>query len=112
MNNVQLTGNLCKDIKLEYTKNGKAYLENIIAVPRDRKTEDGIRESDFINFIAFESRAEYLGKYAKKGDKIEIEGRIRKDTWQDKDENYKEKTRVIVDKTQILTSRIKQEKPF
>lgn len=112
MNSVQLTGNLCKDIKLEYTKSNKAYLENTIAVPRERKNEDGIRESDFINFVAFENKAEYLGKFAKKGDKIEIEGKIRKDTWQDKDGNYKEKTQIVVDKTQILTSRIKQEKPF
>ena len=109
MNCIQLTGNLCKDMKIEYTKNGKAYLENTIGVVKDKKDDQGNRQSDFINFVAFEKKAEYLNQYAKKGDKIEITGKLRVDTWQDEEEKYKSRTYVVADKVGILTSRIKKE---
>lgn len=113
MNCVTLTGNLCKDLKIEYTRNGKAYLENTLGVAKERKDENGNRQSDFINFVCYENKAEYLSKYAKKGDKIEIVGNLRVDTWNDEQGGFNSKTYVVVDKIQILTSRIKNdEKQF
>lgn len=109
MNVISLTGNLCKDMKIAYTKNGKAYLENTIGVSKEKKNEDGTKESDFIDFVAFEKKAEYLNQYAKKGDKIEVIGKLRVDNFQDKEGNYKTRSYVVVDKVQILTSRIKKE---
>lgn len=110
MNCIQLTGNLCKDMKIEYTRNNKAYLENTIGVVKEKKDENGNYESDFINFVVFEKKAEYLNQYAKKGDKVEIVGKLRVDTWQDEQGNYKNRTYVVGDKVQILTTRPKQ--PF
>lgn len=112
MNCVQLTGNLCKELVLTYTKTNKACLENTLGVAKERKNDDGTRESDFINFIAFEQKAEYLNKYAKKGDKIEITGKLRVDNWKDDKGNSKQKVYVIADSVNILTSRKKEEKPF
>ena len=113
MNCITLSGNLCKDIRLYSLESGKEIVENTIAVPRERKNEEGIRESDFINIKLFGSRAKYLSDYGKKGDKIEIQGSIRMESYRDKEDNYKINTYVIVDKVQILTSRPKNvEKPF
>ena len=97
-------------MKIAYTKNNRAYLENTIGVSKEKKNEEGVKESDFIDFVAFEKKAEYLNQYAKKGDKVEIVGKLRVDTWQDSEGNYKNRTYVVVDKVQILTSRVKQ--PF
>ena len=113
MNCVQLTGNICKEIKLNKTENGKIVLKNTIGVSRDRLNADGVKETDFIDFILFEGKAEYLSKYGQKGDKIELSGSLRKDTYKDKEGNYKENNYVLVDIIKILTSRPKnQEKPF
>lgn len=112
MNCIQLTGNLCKDMKISYTKNNKAYLENTIGVRKEKKSENGTNESDFIDFVAFEKKAEYLNQYAKKGDKIEVVGKLRVDTWQDEQGNYKTRSYVVADKIQILTSRPKTENQF
>ena len=113
MNCVQLTGNICKDLQLSKTDNGKIFLKNTIGVSRDRPNSNGIKESDFIDFILFESKAEYLNKYGKKGDKIELTGSLRKDTYKDKEGNYKENNYVVVDNLKILTARPKnEEKPF
>lgn len=98
-------------MKIAYTKNNKAYLENTLGVPKEKKDSEGNKESDFINFVAFEKKAEYLNQYAKKGDKVEVVGKLRVDTWQDEQGNYNTRTYVVADKVQILSSKSK-ENPF
>ena len=110
MNVMALTGNLCKDLELKYTKNNKPVLENTIAVQKGIKNkETGIYESDFINFVCFEKKAEYLSEYAKKGDKIEITGKLRCDNWKDEDGKYHTNLYVVADSIKILTARAKPE---
>ena len=110
MNVISLTGNLCKDINVTYTKNNKMVVQNTLAVVKDKKNEDGTNMSDFIEFVVFEKKAEYLNSYAKKGDKLEIVGKLRVDSWQDSEGNWKDRTYVVADKIKILTSRPKTEK--
>lgn len=110
MNVIAITGNICKEIQLKYTKNNKEFVENTLGVAKDKKDENGNMLSDFIDFVAFEKKAQYLSQYAKKGDKIEINGKLRVDTWQDDKGEYKTRTYVVADNVKILTSRQKQEK--
>lgn len=110
MNVICITGNLCKDIKLTYTKNGKAVLENTVGVAKDKVNEDGTRGTDFIDFVVFEKKAEYLNSYAKKGDKIEINGKLRVDTWKDENQDSHKRTYIVGDSIKILTSRPKEVK--
>lgn len=107
MNVIAITGNLCKDLKLEYTKNNKEVLENTIAVQKGIKNKDGVYESDFIDFVVFEKKALYLNEYAKKGDKVEITGKLRVDNWRDDNGEYHTRTYVVADSINILTSRVK-----
>lgn len=109
MNVIAITGNLCNDIELKYTANNKGYVENTVAVRKEKKDENGNYESDFINFVAFEKKADYLNNYAKKGNKVEIVGKLRVDTWKDKEGNSKSRTYVVADKLQLLTSKPKDE---
>ena len=110
MNRICLTGNIVKDIELRYTKNNKGYVENTIAVRKDKKDEEGKYKSDFIDFVTFEKKAEYLNQYAKKGDKVEIEGKLRVDSWKDDKDQFHTRSYVVCDKINILTSRIKTPK--
>ena len=108
MNVICITGNLCKDVEIKYTKNNKGFVENTLGVVKDKKREDGTKESDFIDFVAFEKKADYLSQYAKKGDKLEINGKLRVDTWQDDKGEYKTRTYVVADNVKILTARPKE----
>lgn len=112
MNVICLTGNICKELKLEYTKNNKCYVQNTIAVKKDKKNEDGTYQSDFIDFVAFEKKGEYLNQYASKGDKIEINGKLRVDTWKDENEQYHTRSYIVCDKVNILSSKAKEENPY
>ena len=107
MNVVTLTGNLCKDIKLEYTKNNKEVLENVIAVNKDLKNPNGEYETDYISFVCFEKKAIYLNQYAHKGDKIELVGKLRVDNWKDDSGEYHSRTYIVADKIKLLTSKPK-----
>ena len=108
MNVICITGNLCKDLKITYTKNRKAVVENTIGVAKDKVNEDGTRSADFIDFVVFEKKAEYLNTYAKKGDKVEINGKLRVDTWKDESGESHKRTYVVGDSIKILTSRPKE----
>lgn len=99
---------------MTYTKNNKAVVENTLGVIKEKKNEDGTNASDFIDFVVFEKKAEYLSNYATKGDKVEIVGKLRVDNWQDESGNYKTRTYVVADKIRILNSKPKktEELPF
>lgn len=75
MNKVILSGNLCQDIELKQTQGGKSVVTNSIAVRREYKNEQGTYDSDFINLVIWGAQAEYLSKYAHKGDRVELCGR-------------------------------------
>ena len=105
MNKVILTGNLVKDIELKYTESNKAYLQNTIAVKNDFKNANGEYESQFINIEVWNKTAEFLSKYAGKGSKVLVEGKIvtRNYTAQDGTKRYV--TNVVVEKVELLDTK-------
>lgn len=103
MNVICLTGNLCKDVELKYTKNNKRYSENTMAVQKGNKNQNGEYETDFIDIVVFEQKAEYLSNYAKKGNKIEINGKLRVDNWKDEEGKTHTRSYVVGDSIKILT---------
>lgn len=103
MNTVILTGNLCKDNELRFTKTGTAILENTIGVRREMKNQYGEYESDFVNLTMFGTTAEFVQKYSKKGDKISVTGKIRVDNYKDNDGNTKYRNYVRVNSVELLT---------
>lgn len=93
MNNITISGRITKDIKLESSKGGKNYIMNWLAVQRDKDN------ADFIKFVAWEHQAEYLSRYAKKGDKAVINGCMRVSQYEtngQKREDYSVLVRDIV----------------
>lgn len=74
MNQVNLIGRLTKDIELRYTQSGKAVGNGTIAVDRKFKSENGERESDFINFVMWGKAAENFANYTHKGSQVGLGG--------------------------------------
>lgn len=109
MNVITITGNLCKDTELRYSVSGKPILDNTLAVRKDKKDEQGNYETDFIKIVAFDHNAEFVNKYAKKGDRIIVNGKIRVDIYQNKEGNYKTDTYVVVDRVELMSAKNKKE---
>jgi len=108
-NKVILIGNLTRDPELRYIPNGTAIGKLGMAVNRtwrDPETSEVKEEVTFVDLTAFGKQAETLGKYVRKGSNLMIEGRLRLDTWEDKQTNQKRsKLVVVVEGFQFLGTR-------
>lgn len=105
MNKVILIGNLTRDIELKYTPKGTAVGSVGIAVNRKWTTESGEKKEEvtFVDCEAWGRTAEVIGEYAKKGDKIMFEGRLKLDEWDDKETGKKRsKIKVVIENMELL----------
>lgn len=97
INNVILMGRMTADAELRATQGGKYVTSFSIAVERDFK-QNGERQTDFINIVAWGKTAEFIANYFSKGDMIAVSGSIQTRNYEDKNGNKRTATEVIVDK--------------
>lgn len=97
LNKIILMGRLTRDPELRKTGNGTAVTSFTLAVDRDYKPQDGERETDFIDVVAWRGTAEFVFKYFSKGRMAVVEGRLQVRDWTDKDGNKRRSTEVIAD---------------
>src|SRR5438045_3276306 len=104
-NKVILAGNLTRDPELRYTPQGTAIARFTLAVNRTWKSESGEskEEVSFIDVDAWARQAEVIAQYVKKGRPLLVEGRLKQDTWEDKNTHQKQsKIRVVLENFQFL----------
>jgi single-strand DNA-binding protein len=96
-NKVILIGNLTRDPELRYTPKGTAIARFTLAVNRTWKSEAGEQKEEvaFIDIDAFARQAETIAQYVKKGRPLLVEGRLRQDTWDDK-QTGKKQSKLLV----------------
>lgn len=68
-------GRLTREPELRRTNTGKAVCSFSLAVRNDFKNTEGNYDSVFLDFVAFDVKAEVIAKYAHKGDRIAIAGK-------------------------------------
>lgn len=73
INNVVLVGRLTKDIELKKTSSNISTCTFTLACNRRYGDKDA---ADFISCVAWRQSADYLSRYASKGDIVGVEGRI------------------------------------
>ncbi len=107
-NKVFLMGNLTRDPALKYTGSQQAVCEFGLACNRKYKTANGEdrEEVTFVDITAWGKQAEVLNQYMTKGKPIFIEGRLKYDTWEDKNGGGKRhKLTVVVENFQFVGGR-------
>lgn len=98
MNNVTLLGRVCNDLEIVDVKKS-AYTRFSLAVA-DGKDKDGEPMTQFVPCIAWNSLAETLCEYVKKGDRLAIEGKLNIQRYTEEGE---EKPRTTV---QVICTRV------
>lgn len=81
-------GNLTRDPEVRYSPNGTAFGNLSMAINRqvfDREKNASREEVDFIDVTVFGKTAEITAEHLKKGSPIHVEGRLRFETWKDKE---------------------------
>ena len=106
VNKVILLGNLGKDPEVKYTPQGKPVAKFSLATNERYKDKDGNWQdrTEWHNIVLWERLAEIAGEYLKKGSKVYIEGRIRTDSWDDKQTNQKKYMTNIIGNDLVLLS--------
>ena len=105
MNKVILIGRLTKDPELKTTTSGTPTTTFTIAVDRTFTNQNGQREADFINCVAWRKQAENISRYCFKGSQVAVEGRIQTRNYDAQDGTKRYITEVICDNVTFLGSR-------
>ena len=105
MNKVFLVGRLTRDPDLRYGASNNAVMRTSLAVDRQFTNQNGERDADFINIVAFGNRAETMKKYLTKGSQIAVSGRIQTGSYDGQDGKRVYTTDVVIDEFQFLDSR-------
>lgn len=87
VNKVILIGNLGSDPEVRYLESGSAVAKFNIATTETYTNKNGERvdNTEWHRIELWEGLAKVAEKYLKKGNQVYIEGRIRTDTWTDKE---------------------------
>src|SRR4051812_24470621 len=107
-NKIILVGNLTRDPQLKYLPNQMAICEFGLAVNHKFKTKTGEDREEvlFIECSCFGRGGEVINQYCQKGKQLLVEGRLKFDTWEDKQGGGKRsKHSVFVENFQLLGGR-------
>jgi len=99
-NKVILLGNLTRDPETRSTGGGQSVTNFSVAVNETWVDKSGEKQerTSFIECEAWGQRGETIAKYFTKGRQILVEGRLRQDSWEDKDTGKNRSTlRVTID---------------
>lgn len=95
LNRIILMGRLTRDPELRRTQSGTAVTSFSLAVDRDFKSQNGEKETDFIDIVAWRATAEFVSKYFAKGRMAVVEGRLQLRDWTDRDGNKRRSAEVL-----------------
>jgi len=96
INQVILMGRLTRDPEQRTTTGGKTIASFSIAVDRGGDSD----QADFFDITAWEKLGELVVQYLAKGRRVLVQGRLRQDSWDDK-ETGKKRSRVEVTATDV-----------
>jgi single-strand DNA-binding protein len=108
LNKVMLIGNVTRDPEIKYTPKGSAVADLGLAINRSYTNQSGekVEEVTYVDVELWGRLAEIAGEYAKKGRPVFIEGRLRIDSWEDKQSGQKRnRLKVVGEGLQLLGSR-------
>ena len=97
LNQIIIMGRLTRDPELRRTGSGIAVAAFTLAVDRDYKPDDGERECDFIDCVAWRGTGEFVSRYFSKGRMAVVQGRLQIRSWTDKDGNKRRSAEVVAD---------------
>ena len=98
LNHIVIMGRLVRDPELRRTGSGVAVTSFSLAVDRDfGKNENGEKETDFIDCVAWRQTGEFVSKYFAKGRMAVVSGRLQVRSWTDKEGNKRRTAEVVAD---------------
>ena len=86
------------------TASGVSCATFTVACNRRFVNQQGVREADFINCVAWRSTADFIGRYMTKGTKVAIDGTIQTRSYDAQDGSKRYITEIVADNVEFLSS--------
>ena len=106
MNKVVLMGRLTRDPEVRYTQTNNTLVATFSLAIRRRFVREGDNQTaDFINCVAWSKTGEFVSKYFKKGQMMEVVGRIQTGSYTNKDGQKVYTTDVVAEDQEFAESK-------
>lgn len=107
INKVTLIGRVGENPKLNVSNDNFKAASFPLATNETYKDKDGkeVVRTEWHKISVWNKQAEVASEYVKKGDPLYVEGRIRTNSWDDKDGNKKYSTEIVCESFLFLSSR-------
>lgn len=106
LNHIVIMGRFTKDPELRRTQSGIPVASFTLAVDRDYAGKDnGEREVDFIDCVAWRQTGEFVAKHFSKGRAAAVSGRLEIRNWTDKEGNKRRNAEVNADSVYFADSK-------
>ena len=97
LNKIIVMGRFTADAELRSTQSGKNVTSFTLAVDRDFKGQDGARETDFINCVAWNGTADFVTRYFHKGSMAIVSGRLQTRKYETQDGQKRTATEIVAE---------------
>ena len=104
MNKAFLIGNLTRDPELRTLPSGVSVGTFTIAINRKFVNQQGVREADFLNIVAWRQLGETCARYLSKGRKVGVTGSIQTRSYDAQDGSKRYVTEIVADDVEFLSS--------
>lgn len=104
LNRIILIGRLVADPDLRYTQSGIAVTNFTLAVDRPFTNQQGEREADFIDVVAWRRLAETVANNLSKGRLVAVDGRLQIRSYDAADGTRRKAAEVVADTVRFLDS--------
>ncbi len=105
LNEVELIGNITKDIDIRETTTGQSVASTSVATNRkwkNRQTNEFQEETEFHNIVLWGDLAKESAKNISKGSKVYVKGRLQNRSWETPEGEKRYTTEVIVESISAL----------
>ena len=110
MNRVILIGHIGQDPEVRATASGKRIMRVSLATNNARKVDGNwVESTDWHRITAFDGAADYLGRFARKGDLLAVDCVLRPRKWDDAAGKTHYEVSIVVDRIAALHSRTRRE---
>ena len=101
MNKTIISGRFSADPELKHTNSGKSVVSFTLAVDNGKDKSGNKLDPYWIECVAWNKTAEFIGNYCTKGTKATICGRLATRNWEDSHGNKRKSTEVVLDEIEI-----------
>jgi single-strand DNA-binding protein len=110
-NKVILMGNLTREPELRVTPKGISVCQFGLAINSTYRDREGNPKEEvvFVDVDSFGKQADVIAKHMARGRPLLVEGRLKLDTWEDKEGGKRSKLKVVLEGFQFIGAPVRSE---